>query len=100
MFDGGGHTQGDDVGEKELKETDRFVVVDEAGNRYRVIEYTKYEHKKAIGGPGQTIEMGQSYQTPDKRVEKDVYPIDDDSFKLSVFDWTISGKQEIIAKRE
>ncbi len=82
------------------KETDRFFVIDESGNRYLIIEYVDYMYAGTRDNPQQTIEGRKYYRTLDKRVEKGVYLIDDGSFKLSVFDWTICDYRKIIAKRD
>ena len=84
------------LNKKELKETDKFFVVDEAGNRYQLIEYTEYIHVRAFGEPEKIIEGLKHYQTADAEM---VNRIDTDSFKLSVFDETLNQK-EIIAKKE
>ena len=83
------------MNKKELRETDRFSVIDEAGNRYRVIEHTEYEHVQSFGAPTKELELQKQYTSPDAEI---VNKNDDDTFTLSVFDKI--DIVEVVAKRE
>ena len=50
---------------KKKERTDTLYVVDDTGNRYKVVEYTNYEEVAAFGKPSEWIELIKEYRTID-----------------------------------